>query len=242
MLDALLWVAAVDVADPTTGGFDAETPDDYTDKLANLLPAVALRPILPQDFAVLALQLVPGVGRAVVMNLYDPPSGTWNNARTVTLMLTQADGTPCPQTVKDQVAAMLESLREVNWVVNIIDPTYQTIAVAYTVTAYSGQDPAAVQASCDTAITSYLQPSNFRLGQLSPAIAGGEVIFPPATGQPAQMQVIRINELVALLDRTLGVDFVGPVTIQGVAADYQLPHPYSLPEPGVITGEVLGGA
>lgn len=244
MLDPIVWVIAVEVDTPTANGNDAETPEDYVDRLANLLPAVALRPILPQDFALLALQLIPGVGRAVAMNLYDPVAHTWTNARTVTLIVAQADGTPCDAATKTQVETMLEALREVNWVCHVIDPTYVPINVSFTVTAYAGQDATTVHDTAVANVTAYLQPGTFRLGQLSPAIAGGEVILPPASGQVARLQYVRVNELVAVLDRSLGVDFVpaGAVTVNGAPLDYQLPQPYSLPTPGTITGQVLGAS
>src|SRR5207245_997256 len=57
MIDPLGWVASVSVPTPTTGGADDELPQDYLDRLSNLLRMVALRPVLPQDFAILALQV-----------------------------------------------------------------------------------------------------------------------------------------------------------------------------------------
>ena len=239
MLDPITWVADITVTQATAGGVDAETPDAYLDRLTNLLRMVALRPVLPQDFAILALQ-VEGVGRAVAMNLYNPADGTWTNARTVTLILAQADGYPCAASVKTTVETQLEALREVNWIVNIIDPVYEPIDVAYDVVAFAGQDASAVMATCTANVTAYLQPAMFRLGALSPAIAGGEVIPPPSGGGTTRRQFIYVNELVSLLDRSLGVDRVKTVTINGTAADHQLATPYSLPEPGTITGTVEG--
>jgi Baseplate J-like protein len=239
MLDPIAWIEAVNVALTTSGGADAETAQAYLDRLTNLLRMVALRPILPQDFAILALQ-VPGVGRAVAMNLYDPATNTWTNERTITLVVTDDEGQPLPAALKQTVANDLESLREVNWVVNVIDPTYDTIAVTATVTAFAGQNTSTVQQACIDNLDAYLAPANFRLGVTSPAIAGGEVITPPTTGQPARRQVVRINDLIALLDNTLGVDFVGPVQINGAATDHTLTNPYTLPTPGTMTITVLG--
>jgi hypothetical protein len=77
---------------------------------------------------------------------------------------------------------------------------------------------------------------------MSPASEGGEVINPPAKeGATARNQTIYQNELIALLDRTLGVDRVASVTIKGVAADFVLPSPTTLPKPGTITVTVEGG-
>ena len=240
MLDPITWVAAVDVAQATTGGLDAETPDAYLDRLTNLLRMVALRPILPQDFAILALQ-VPDVGRAVAMNLYDPATDTWDNVRTVTVVIAQADGTPCTADTKATVVNQLEALREVNWVVHIIDPVYEPINVTFDVVAFAGQDQITVHDTCVANVTAYLQPAMYRLGAMSPAIAGGEVVPPPdEDDETARRQVIRVNDLIALLDRSLGVDYVVSVTING-DGDLALGSAYTLPTPGTITGTVTGG-
>ena len=243
MLDPVTWVApdGITVTSPTGGGQDGETPQDYMDRLSGLLRMVALRPVLPQDFAILALQNQPAVGRAVAMNLYNPADGTWTNERTVTLILTGPDGLPVAASTKQLVADQLEALREVNWVVNIIDATYDPVPVTFAAVAYVGQNVDTVTANVVANLTAYLDPSRFRLGELSPAISGGEVINPPTAGQPIRRQVIRLYDLVALIDNTLGVDYVQTVTVAGAAADYTLPDHYSLPTAGTITGTITGG-
>ena len=238
MLDPVQWVDTVEVYTPTSKGVDAETPEDYVDRLSVLMRMVALRPVLPIDFAILALQ-VPGVARAIAMNLYNPTDGTWTNERTVTLILTDINGQPCTQDVKDLVTSYIESLREVNWIVYVIDGTYTTIDVTYDVVAFAGQHEQTVQDACDAAIADYLSPANYRLNEASPSTAGGEVIYPP-TGATTRQQFIYVNELIALLDRCLGVDRVVSVTINGAAQDFQMLTPYTLPNPGVITGTIEG--
>jgi hypothetical protein len=219
MLDPITWVAKVNVPVATGQGADAEEPEAYVDRLANLFPAVGLRPILPMDFAVLAMQLVPGVGRAVVMNLYDPTAKTWNNARTVTLVVTDEHGELLSTAIKEEVVKLLEGLREVNWVIHVIDPTYATITATATVVAFAGQSTKQVEAACIAALKEALSPANYLLGEMSPASEGGEVINPPAKeGATARNQTIYQNELIALLDRTLGVDRVASVTIGGTYA------------------------
>ena len=239
MLDPVAWAASVIVTEPTAGGTDAEVPQDYLDRLSILMRMVALRPVLPQDFAILALQ-TPGVERAIAMNLYDSATDTWDNERTVTVVLADVDGQPVTPEVKQEVVDMLEALREVNWIVNIIDATYTPIDVTYSVVAFAGQHEPTVQEACDAALTDYLSPMNYRLNEASPAIAGGEVIFPPDAATTRQ-QYIYVNELIALLDRCLGVDRVVSVSINGAAADFLLPDPNAFPEPGVMTGTVTGG-
>ena len=126
---------------------------------------------------------------------------------------------------------MLESLREVNWIVNYLDPALEPVDVAYEVVAFAGQHEDTVKAACDEALTNYLIPINYRLNEASPATAGGEVIYPP-DGATTRQQYIYENELIALLDRCLGVDRVVSVTINGVAGDFLMDSHYSFPEPG----------
>jgi hypothetical protein len=242
MLDPLAWVAKVHVPAATAGGQDAEEPEAYIDRLALLFPTVALRPILPLDFAVMAMQLVPGVGRAVAMNLYDPTTKTWTNVRTVTLVVADEHGEPLTATIKEEIVKLLEGLREVNWVLHVIDPSYEPINIAATVVAYAGQNMARVQGACESVLKEALSPAYFRLGEMSPAIGGGEVIHPPVPeGAPARNQWIYANELIALLDRTLGVDRVRTVTINGTTADHQMPTPTTLPRAGAVSVIVEGG-
>jgi hypothetical protein len=239
LIDPLFWVDAIEVSTPSAGGLDGQTLDEYLTLLIMLMRLVAIRPILPLDFAILALRL-PGVGRAVAMDLYDPQSGTWGHERTVTLVLTDDDGRRVPDPVKAQVAAYLDALREVNFVIRLIDAAYESIDVTYHVVAFAEQDPATVKDACDQALLDYLEPSNFRLGTTSPSIVGGEQIDPPGPGQMPGRQTLRVNDLIALLDRQRGVDFVpvGGVEINGQADDYTLGQPFTLPEPGAIDGSV----
>ena len=237
IVDPLNWVQSITVPVATAGGDDGQDPDAYVDDLSQLMRMIALRPILPGDFALLALRQ-PGVGRAVSMDNYDPATGTWDNARMVTLILADDAGEPVPAAIKDTVRAQLEQLREVNFLVPIIDAGYDVVAVDFAVTAYAEQDAAIVEQACVDAITSYLAPANWRLGTTSPATAAGEVIPPVDAGEQPGRQTIRVNELIGLLDRTRGVDWVDTITINGAAADHQLPGPTTLPRPGAITGTV----
>ena len=244
MLNPVTWVDTVTTTEPTTKGADAEAPEDYLDRLSILMRMVALRPVLPLDFAILALQ-VPTVARAISMNLYNPADGTWDNPRMVTLILAGQDGYALPVDIKDAVKLMLESLREVNWIVNYLDPALEPIDVAYEVVAFAGQHEDTVKAACDEALTHYLTPINYRLNEASPATAGGEVIYPPPdpdSDNSTRQQYIYVNELIALLDRCLGVDRVVSVTINGFPQNWWMANHYSFPEPGTFSGVVTGGA
>lgn len=245
-VDPLWWVASVEVVQPTIGGENGQTLAQYMLELIMLLRVVALRPILAWDFAVLALR-IPGVGRAVAMDGYEPADGSWGHIRQCALIVADPQGEPLPLATTDAIRGSLEGLREVNWTVHVIEPEYEVIDVAYEVTAFADEDVDVVHAICDQAIHDALIPANFRLGTTSPAIIAGEVIPPPLEPDGSVRpdfvpgrQILRVNDLVGLLDRQRGVDWVeySSVTINGRAADHQLPSPITLPRPGTIAGTV----
>lgn len=71
LVDALEHVQSIALVGQTTGGVDAESDDDYLARLVEELRLLTPRPILPEDFAVLARR-VAGVARAVAVDLYSP--------------------------------------------------------------------------------------------------------------------------------------------------------------------------
>jgi hypothetical protein len=237
IVDPLAWVESIVVDPPTTNGFDGQSMFDYLREIVGLLRMIALRPVLPGDFALLALR-VPGVGRAIAMDLYDPATDTWGHERTITLVVTDPNGQRCPQPVKDEVKATLQALRETTFLVNVIDAKYQPVDVSYEVTAFAEQNPDVVQAACDEQLTAALSPANYRLGTTSPAITGGEVIPPPRPGEQPGRRFVRRNDTIGLLDRSRGVDWVDDVELDGQHGDVELGSPTTLPQPGTIAGTV----
>lgn len=235
--DPIDWVQAVEITRPTVDGDDGQTVEDYLDTLSNLLRIIAFRPVLPWDFALLALQ-VPGVGRAVAMDGFEPSDGTWGHQRQVALVVTDRLGERLPAGVKDTIRTSLEQAREINFRVPILDPLYDPVDVEFAVTAFVEQDPDVVLDICTDAIRQELEPGNFRLGTTSPGTAAGEVIPPPVGGAQPGRQTIWVNNLIGLLDRCRGVDRVDWVTINGETEDYELSGPTTLPRPGEIEGEV----
>ena len=235
VLEPIDWVLGVVLELPTAGGDDGQTDEQYLDEMSLLMRLVALRPVVPGDFAIMALQ-VPGVGRAIAMDGYDAGAETWGNDRMITLVLTDEAGQPVPTSVRQAVDDLLESRREVNFIVEEIDAEYQTIDVSYECTTYVGFDPEIVRSDVNTAVAAYLSPANWRLGLSSPDTSGGEVILgPPAEGGRS---VIRKYEIASLISVLGGVDFVTEIRINGADADLTLSGLTTLPQPGTIDGTV----
>lgn len=160
LISALAAVSTVVATATSSGGLDAETDDDYLDRLAADLALQAPRPILPNDFAALARNIA-GVGRVLAIDGYDAVALTSGNARTVTVALTDPSGNAVGSLIKTAVQTYLQAYREVNFLVYVIDPTYTVIDVTWDVDAWPGFSSATVQASVAASLAALFNPLNW---------------------------------------------------------------------------------
>lgn len=232
LVDALAYVDAVVATSVSTGGVDAEPDEVYLDRLADRLELLAPRPILPGDFATMARQ-VPGVARAVAIDLYDPDTGTYDNERTVTVAAVDGAGQPIGSVIKDDLATLLEAAREANFVVHVIDPIYVPIVVTFTAVAFREADPDEVTAAAQQAVRDLLDPGRWGT-------------TPRDTARWERHTVVRYLEVAAALDRVDGLDYITALTVNGGTVDVPLTGPAPLPAPfaGVdspssVTGTVV---
>ena len=200
LLDPLSYVSSITQVSVTTGGVDAEADSDYLTRLSSYLQLLTPRPILPNDFAVLCRTNVPGVFRSVAIDGYDAVSNTYNNARTVSVAAIDQNGTPVGAAVKANMLSLLQSTREVNFVVYVIDPTINLIDVTYTAKAIVGTDPTALLASINTALASYINPVTW--GTTS---ADGTIWL--------QSSVVRYYKIVQAIENVAGVDYLVSMTM-----------------------------
>ena len=214
------WILGISASASASNGVDQEDPDAYLQRLVNTLQLLAPRPITASDYATLAVNFTPAsdtdqeeVGRATAIDGYDPALGTivngvpyltsavggagntYGNEREVTICITDSFGNPLNDDTAAAVGAYLSSLREVNFVVNVVSPNYTAIYVTVTVGATAGYAPAVVQANVQAAILNYLNPTAFGLPQ--GAISGWN-----------NTQTIYISRVESAIQLTQGVDFV----------------------------------
>lgn len=71
LIEQIDWISNANVVGVSSGGSDPEEDDVYMERLTQNLGLMAPRPILAQDFAVMALN-VPGVWRASVLDNFRP--------------------------------------------------------------------------------------------------------------------------------------------------------------------------
>jgi hypothetical protein len=146
------------------------------------------------------------------------PQGT---PRTVTVAVTDVDGLALSVAAKTAIQAYLVSFREVNFVVHVIDSAYYTgadIAIAYTVKAYDGFDPAALIANINAKLSSLLSPKLYGQPQF-----GNQLRW-------VNDLVVRRNTLIGAIETVEGVKYVDTLTINGATADFTMNGPVALPD------------
>lgn len=225
LISALNFVATdgITLESAVAGGVDDEDVETYLGRLVALLELQSPRPILAADVAKLA-RSVPGVYRAVAIDNYDPETETFDNEKMTAVAAVDEDGIDVAAPIKTAIGEMLAAMRETQWILNVIDTVYGSIDVDAEVGILEGFDEATVLASVSAALETYLSPAN----------AGGS----STSGDPRawrNVDRIRLNEVISLIDRVPGVDWVGVVELNGDTDDIVFAGPVTLPEAGTIT-------
>ena len=153
-----------------------------------------------------------------------PSSG---NARTISVCPLTSTGAAVSPTIAAAVQAYLAALREVNFLVFTIAPTFTTVNVAYSVHVLAGYTGSAVTTAVNAALTALLSPANW----------GGGLASPP-TWDTSQATV-RINQVIAAIMAVPGVGYATSVTLNGSAADVTLTGTAPLPTVGTLTPTLI---
>lgn len=224
-------VTSITLVGQTTGGVDAESDDDYLDRLVEQLELMAPRPIIPEDFATFA-RSVAGIDRALAIDGYNASTTATGQEKTITVAVVDAAGATPSSGLRNEVDALLQAEREWNFLVFVIGPTYTPVQVTFTAKAYAGHVPADVEAAAEAAVAAYLSPANWARPQDS-----NERLWLPGHDR------IRIGELYTVLNEVPGLDYVTALTFGAEggalgAADFVLAGPAPMPQPGTITGTV----
>ena len=209
-----VWVTDLSTDAPTAGGVDPQTDTDYINGLSRELQLHGRMIVTLPDYELAAIE-VPGIGRAYAVT---------DSARNITVYLQDPDGNAVPSDIKDQLSAIYATERLVNVTVTLADPTYVEIDIAYSVMLYPGYDPIATQGTIETQLATVLSPSGW--GAQAYGLHPVDWVNQP---------VVRINQLIALVGGTYGVNYVESLTINGAAADYTMPGVMPLPTLGTVT-------
>jgi hypothetical protein len=232
LVDPFDFVESVVLTGLTTGAADAESVTDYTDRLSEFMRGLSTRPILPDDYARAAMGF-PGVYRAVAIDGYDPANDSYFNTRMITVVGVDRFGLNLPTMVKEDLDTYMQSQREVNFVVHVIDPSRTTINAEFTAVALPNANAQLVESSAVAAVTTYLAPANWGID--------------PTVGDVrtwVESPWVRYNKILQVIENTPGIDYVDTLFINRAedapgVADVFLDLPAALTEPGLIEGTVV---
>lgn len=166
LIDALSFVSAIAMettagaATTPSGGSDGETDDDYLNRLTEELTLLTPRPILPRDFAILAKR-VSEVDRALPIDGYNPGDDTDDNERMITLVPVNTSGLPISAGGKTEVEELLEAMREINFVVHVIDPDYTVVNATFTAEILDGYDASDTIDLAEANVAAFLDPTDW---------------------------------------------------------------------------------
>jgi Baseplate J-like protein len=159
------------------------------------------------------------------------PGGTseTNSPRTVTVAATDINGNPIDAATKTALDNYLQSAREVNFLVYVVDPVVSLIDVTVHVKAQPNWDTTLVQTNVTDALTSFLNKLTWGTfpGQHNPQDWNNT-------------QVLRYNALLAVVGEAAGVAYVESLTfgVNGLGAqgsvDLTLPGIFPLPSANVL--------
>lgn len=228
VVESITWEA------DSSGGVNAETPDEYLDRLSGRLTLLSDNAVLPSDVEVLALDIA-SVARATALDTYDADTATYDNEKTVTVAVVAVDGTALSGGVKDAVEAWLAEHREEGFLFFAIDPTFHAVKVDVDVVARAGADPTGVDAAVTQAITAYLDPANWGIPGQNEDEPGGW----------KNQTVVRRTDLITLVENVESVDHISGNLQLALEADslgttdVTLTGPAPLTQAGTITVDVV---
>lgn len=190
VIDNLPMVDGVYLYTPVLGGRDPETEEQYAARAEQARSAKTTSLARVENFENYAAGS-PLVGRAHVLDLYDPAIPGVVAPGHITLVVTDPSGSPLTESnaaaLEEDIADM--ALASLN--IHVIAPTYTTVDMAITVRVASGYDPEVVSAGVEEAIRAWLTPERWDwapaitpymvVGRVDPIPGVAEVIAVPAT-------------------------------------------------------------
>jgi hypothetical protein len=224
-------------------GVDAETATAYLERLVEHLSTLRVGGVTAEDLAAVA-RTVPGVYRAVGVDLLDPENPNDITENSVTLAAVDVNGDPVSAEVLAAVATAVEAAREINLNVGTTNPTTTQVIIEFA--AIADQAPAtstvgggtigrpaapnAIRNAIVAAVRAYLRP--------------GWGLDPTRPRSWVNKPVLGYLDVVRIITQVPGVAALTSLTINGETTDLTLegPVPYPAPfygsAPSIVAGTV----
>lgn len=188
IIDTLPLVETAELYSPVLGGRDPETEQQFAARAEQAKAAFANTLVRPENFANFA-QRDPAVGRAFVLDRYNPAAPGFVATGHVTVVAMDSNGQPLTseQLTALQNAIITQALSSL--AIHAISPTYTTVNMAVTIRVRDGYDPDLVGAAAQDAIERWLSPltwdwsnritANMIVGLLSNVVGVAEIVSTP---------------------------------------------------------------
>lgn len=208
-------VVSVRALASSTNGADPEPIDRYLDRFTDYVATLRPGGVKAADLAALA-RTVPGVHRALGVDLYNPASPGVPSERTATVFCVDETGHPVHPDVSDEVDAVVSAAREVNFIVHVADPTYTRLQIAYTAVVETGADPLVVKAEINVRLADWIS-------------SWGSTSSDPQAW--VDTPKARFLDAARIAGSAPGVAYLSALTLNGGTADVTLAGPASMPTP-----------
>jgi hypothetical protein len=234
--DSLSFISSIAMSPTNTvseGGQDAELDDAFDNRLAQEFETWTETPILGKNFAVLSRK-VNGVYRCGYIDNYNPVDQTTDNDKMVALCPIDADGNDVSASLQQEVAALMESWREMNFICNVMGATRSLIDVTYTGHVNDPTDIAQATSDVQAALAAYLNQASWGVQQTQT----GEV---PVWENDS---TVRYSKIMTTIESVPTLNWAELVTfgIQGGAmgtTDIVMPGAFTLPNLGNVIANVV---
>jgi uncharacterized phage protein gp47/JayE len=213
MASPVPFVEAVTLATTVADGTDPETDEEWRDRGVARLSRLSDALVVPRHFEAAALER-PEVTRAVGIDLWDPlgSGDPGDDPGHMTVAVLGENGAALSTEQKDEIEQEMEARAVAVLDVHVIDVTITNVALTATVAIADGFEEATTTAAVEAALRAYVDPLTWTWGG-----------------------IIRRNEIISLVDRVDGVDYVVDVTIGGGSGNYTIVGPANLPKAGAVT-------
>lgn len=213
MVSPMPFVETIELATAVADGRDPETDEVWRDRGVNRLSRLTEALVLPRHFEARALE-DPNISRAVVVDNNDPTTdGVGDDPGHVTVAVLGDGGAVISTAAKATLEATLDDAALAALQVHVVDITVVQVLLSVQIRLLPSADPDTATAGVQRAVDEYLDPLTWTYGA-----------------------VVRRNEIVSIIDRVSGVDYVDTIAITGQNADGNLvlPTASSVPNLGGI--------
>jgi hypothetical protein len=159
--------------------------------------AVIVSPVVSSTTATMSVNANAPGGSPVVVTL----GGLTGQERTVTVAAVDVNGDALSAATDTAISTYLEGLREINFIVDVIPPTYTTIDINAQVAALPGANTNTVQAAITSNLESYLSPANWGGGNQTPPV------------WDINDNTVRYLSVATIIGETTNVDYISSLTI-----------------------------